>query len=114
MQNEATAKLPYIRHWHEKRSIKAKEKFIRFYYFVVQKKIPSSGATECQIQRRFRNLALPVTRWIPSILLQSFHASKLHELLGIWDHPCHSFKKIDKQFRLNSDGVWKASLLLKL
>ena len=38
MQNEATAKLPYIRHWHEKRSIKAKEKFIGFYYFVVQKK----------------------------------------------------------------------------
>ena len=37
MQNEATAKLPYIRHWHEKRSIKAKEKFIGFYYFVVQK-----------------------------------------------------------------------------
>ena len=51
MQNEATARLQCIRHWHENRSIKAKEKFFRFYYFVEQKKIPSSAATECQIQR---------------------------------------------------------------
>ena len=35
MQNEATARLQCIRHWHENRSIDAKEKF--YYYFVEQK-----------------------------------------------------------------------------
>ena len=37
MQNEATARLPCIRHWRENRSIKAKEKFIGFFYHVEQK-----------------------------------------------------------------------------